>query len=209
VVRELLAGGCGTPISHRPRCVYDRHERHPTWGVLLMDRSRPTDDAVWAGSPFFRPHLLGREKRSPFSVAGTAQRRGVTLLFGAVGQDGAPSRAVNAGLKVMRQGPQPTSYRTRRSPRHAVRVRAVLHAHGAARRTTPTPGVQHRSMHPPLSADDEPDDEHHTAHAWFTSAPGQSHSPNPHHDRLRTPGYAHLRTVSAYTVLRTPMTDAF
>ena len=36
--------------------------------------------------------------------------------------------------------------------------------------------------------------------------PSQSHWPNPHHDRLRTPGYAHLRTASVYTV---PMTDAF
>jgi hypothetical protein len=63
VVRELLAGGCGTPISHRPRCVYDRHERHPTWGVLLMDRSRPTDDAVWAGSTVL-PALTSSAERS-------------------------------------------------------------------------------------------------------------------------------------------------
>jgi len=34
----------------------------------------------------------------------------------------------------MRPGPQPSSYKARRSPRHAVRVRAVLHAHGKHRR---------------------------------------------------------------------------
>jgi PilZ domain len=34
----------------------------------------------------------------------------------------------------MDPSPQPGRYRARRSPRHAVRVRAVLHAHGTRRR---------------------------------------------------------------------------
>jgi hypothetical protein len=48
--------------------------------------------------------------------------------------EGVVRQCVNARSRLMRAGPESGGYRARRSPRHPVYVRAVLHAHGTCHR---------------------------------------------------------------------------
>jgi hypothetical protein len=140
---------------------------------------------------------------------------GVELLRGAPGRNGSPSPHGSSPAT-----PKKLTLRWNTSFRSAVSSRTLRRPNfricktrkfvDVSRGPTPTPGVQHRSMHPPVGLWRHP-----KPHMPGSLLPpggiglSQSHSPNPDHDRLRTPGYAHLRTTSVYTVLRIPMTDAF